>query len=73
MSVPHDTTTPTENGTYCAEVYFGWKLLDWKDGAWWHPGYVSRWTAGITKQWVGPMPAVIGDAPLPKATQEYDL
>lgn len=73
MSVPHGTETPTTNGLYCAEIYFGWKLLEWKDGAWFHMGGIGRWTAGIPKQWVGPMPEVIGGNPLPKATLEFDL
>lgn len=71
--VAHGTETPTANGLYCAEIYFGWKLLEWKDGAWFHTGGLSRWTAGIPKQWVGPMPEVMGGDPLPKAKLEFDL
>lgn len=60
---------PTQNGTYAAEVYFGWKLLEWKDGEWWHPSGVGRWTASEPVQWVGPLPARIGDKP----KMEFDL
>jgi DNA-binding transcriptional MerR regulator len=37
---------PDADGVYCAEIYHGWKLLEFKDGEWWHLDCVSRWTAG---------------------------
>ena len=47
---------PTEAGLYVAEVYFGWKILQWHEGAWWHTELVSRWTASKPVQWLGPLP-----------------
>lgn len=47
---------PKEDGTYCVEVYFGWKIMDWRDGKWFHHLIDSPWTAMPPKQWVGPMP-----------------
>ena len=47
---------PKFPGIYAAEVFYGWKLLEWKDGSWWHMGTVGRWTASIPVQWVGPLP-----------------
>jgi hypothetical protein len=59
-------TNPTISGLYCAEVYFGWKLLEWHEGAWWHQGLRSRWTAGEPIQFIGPMPKLSTD-------MEFDL
>ena len=59
---------PVLDGFYAAEVYFGWKLLEWKDGEWWHVGCPGRWTATKPLQWVGPLPALIR-----KSKREYDL
>jgi hypothetical protein len=45
-------------GSTHAEIYFGWKLLEWHDGAWWHEAKVGRWMADDPVQWVGsPWPA----------------
>lgn len=65
-------SNPTEPGIYVAEVYFGWKILEWKDGSWWHPGAVGKWTAHAPVQWVGPLPDRLG-MDKPKPTLEYDL
>lgn len=59
---------PTTNGTYAAEVYFGWKLLEFRDGDWWHLSLVGRWTACEPVQWVGPLPARKY-----QTAQEFDL
>jgi hypothetical protein len=77
----HGTTNtgidkPAHNGVYAAEVYFGWKLLQFKDGEWWHMDCVGRWTASLPLQWVGPLPARRGEErpqtkPTPK--MEFDL
>lgn len=63
------TGRPTVEGIYAAEVYFGWKLLEWKDGAWWHLALVGRWTATKPVQWVGPLPQLTRQ----ESKQEYDL
>lgn len=73
MSVPHGRGKPTENGLYVAEIYWGWKLLEFKDGEWWHTQCVGRWVSGDPVQWVGPLPEF---RPLPehdKPAAEYDL
>lgn len=63
------SNTPTVNGLYAAEIYFGWKLLEWKDGSWWHMELAGCWSAGDPVQWVGPLPERIGGKP----KQEFDL
>ena len=62
---------PTENGLYCAEVYFGWKLLEWRDGQWWHPDVAGLWPLDVD-QWVGPLPKLIAKYS-PKKKMEFDL
>lgn len=62
--------SPTHEGLYAAEIYFGWKLLEWKKGEWWHPDAVARWSADVPAQWVGPLPARKYDK---KASLEFDL
>lgn len=61
---------PTKAGLYAAEIYFGWKLLEWHDGAWWHEAKVGRWMAADPVQWVGPLPERIG---MKKTSTEFDL
>lgn len=75
MTIDHDVRPerPAVNGLYAVEVYFGWKLLEWKDGEWWHTGGVGRWTASEEHQWVGPLPDRIGAKPAIPAKVEYDL
>lgn len=58
---------PTENGLYAVEIHFGWKLLEYHDGAWWHEAKVGRWMADNPVQWVGPLER------LKKPQKEYDL
>lgn len=65
----HREGTPVDDGLYVAEVYFGWKILAWCDGEWWHAAHVGRWTASEPIQWVGPLPEHAGTKP----KQEYDL
>jgi hypothetical protein len=62
--------TPALEGVYAAEVYFGWKLLEFRDGSWWHMGKVGRWTASDPVQWVGPLPELMRAT---KSETEYDL
>jgi len=68
---PLPDTNPTEEGLYAVEIYFGWKLLEWKDGGWWHPALVGRWLAGDPIQWVGPLPERKNFTP--KADFQFDL
>lgn len=63
---------PVAEGLYAVEVYHGWQLLGWYDGAWWHRECVGRWTACNPLQWVGPLPA-LQRTPGQKPTPEFDL
>ena len=57
------TGIPTIEGQYAAEVYFGWRLLSWRDGQWnYHHDQNSPWKAGDPVQWVGPLPDLVGGA-----------
>lgn len=73
----HGTGTPPVDGEYCAEIYWGWRVLSWREGVWhYHHDQNLPWKAGDPAQWVGPLPARIGAQP-PKINQapamEYDL
>jgi hypothetical protein len=69
MSVENGAGRPTEEGLYAVEIYFGWKLLEWYAGDWWHEAKVGRWMAGNPAQWVGPLPPRMKDREL----VEFDL
>ena len=62
---------PDKDGLYVAEVYFGWKILQWHKGEWWHTDLVGKWTASDPVQFVGPLPALIGGSA--RKTPQYDL
>lgn len=61
---------PTANGLYAVEIYYGWKLLEFKDGEWWHMDFIGRWSADEPLQWVGPLPVRRGQ---PTSKPDYDL
>lgn len=63
---------PQHEGVYAVEVYFGWKLMEWHAGDWWHTGRSGRWTACQPVQWVGPLPDRIGGEGAPPK-REFDL
>lgn len=66
--------TPTEPGTYAAQVYYGWKLLEWKHDCWMLEGGTATWAAGDPIQWVGPLPVLIRKDTKPAApSMEFDL
>ncbi len=72
------TGKPEIDGKYVAEVYYGWRILDWKDDAWHFDGAWSLWMAGDPVQWVGPLPERLGGAAPPPILgqdlkMEYDL
>jgi hypothetical protein len=75
MSVEAGTTRakPSRPGLYAVEVYFGWKLLQWRDGEWWHPEHTGRWSACEPHQWLGPLPERIGPKLRQTPAQEFDL
>lgn len=72
--MPAQEGFPVTEGLYAVEVYFGWKLLHWRDGQWWHPEHTGRWTAGEPHQWVGPLPERIGAKRVNNPTEQvFDL
>lgn len=76
-ALENGTGRPDREGLYAVEIHFGWKLLEWVDGAWWHITKVGRWMADDPVQWVGPLPerktisAKKGQKP--ELKPEYDL
>lgn len=78
MSIAQGTGRPNQDGRYVAEVYFGWRILELKDGRWCFDGAWALWQAGEPVQWVGPLPERIGGATPPPIIgqdpkMEYDL
>ncbi len=51
------TGLPPENGSYCVEIYHGWRVLDYFDGRWYYQSNFPVWAAGDPVQWIGPLPA----------------
>ena len=70
MKIETGTGAPPTNGIYSAEIYFGWKLLEWRDGEWWFDNGFAQWGGSTPLQWIGPMPERIGGK---KQQLEYDL
>jgi hypothetical protein len=66
MSIPGPQTgNPEIEGAYCVEVYHGWRVLIWENGAWHYEGAYPEWKAPAPVQWIGPLPERVG-APAPK-------
>jgi hypothetical protein len=66
----------TEEGIYAVEIHFGWKLLEWHAGAWWHLQRIGRWLADDPVQWVGPLPEpmlIKGKKGHPPEVKVFDL
>jgi hypothetical protein len=78
MTIENSAGRPEKPGLYAAEIYFGWKLLEWHDGAWWHeekwyyPKSSNEFHSGIFG-WCGPLPVGRLDDPHPPCIQEYSL
>lgn len=66
------TGFPTENGTYAAFVYYGWRLLEWRDGKWWFEKCTAPWCAGNIPYFVGPLPK-LEYYQKPAVEMEFDL
>lgn len=78
MKIGHslETGQPIEDGVYVAEVYFGWKILSWRAGEWWHEDFVGRWASDVPLQWVGPLPPrarMPGQKPAETPDKVFDL
>lgn len=71
---------PTEPGIYAARQWYAWRILEWRDGKWMHPGGTSAWPAKATiDAHVGPLPVIARDYSivesdfLPAKPMEFDL
>jgi len=67
--------TPTQPGIYAARQWYGWRILEWHEGAWWHIGRVSAWPKRAEiDAFVGPLPVISRDYSVPeKPVMEFDL
>jgi hypothetical protein len=53
---------PTEPGIYAARQWYGWRILEWHKGAWWHIGRASSWPKKAEiDAFVGPLPVIARD------------
>ncbi|MBA3831636.1 MAG: hypothetical protein H0X34_07045 [Chthoniobacterales bacterium] len=78
MKIEATLGNPTENGIYAARQWYGWRILEWHKGEWWHTGKVAQWpfNAEIDAH-IGPLPVISKDYTKPplngKPVMEYDL
>lgn len=78
MTIKAQTGVPVFEGSYVAEVYYGWRILEWKDGKWHFDIVGALWKAGDPVQWVGPLPDRTGGSLPPpilgqNSPMEFDL
>lgn len=58
---------PTKDGIYAARQYYGWRILEWHKGEWWHVGRAAKWPVGEPgniggiEAHVGPLPVISKD------------
>lgn len=61
------TVNPAEPGIYACRQYYGWRILEWHDGAWWHVGRSAKWPIAATgnkmgiDSYIGPLPLISAD------------
>jgi len=53
--IPHGTGEPVEDGLYVCNIYYGWKILEWRDGRWRFEVH-GLWAGGEPYSWIGPLP-----------------
>lgn len=75
-----ETGIPATPGIYACRQYYGWRILEWFDGAWWHVGRGAKWPIGAAgnlgeiEAHIGPLPVISRDFSVkPKTELEYDL
>lgn len=75
---------PAEDGLYAARQWYGYRILEWHKGEWWHPGLQSKWGKTEIEAHIGPLPTIVKDfskpAPhrgrdnrVPQKAMEFDL
>lgn len=65
LSVQHGR--PEKDGLYLAGNKYGWRILEWFLGKWWHAGRTAMWPeTALMTAFIGPLP----DVPDPL---EFDL
>ena len=82
---PETQFSPLDDGLYACRQWYGWRILQWHKGAWWHAGLGAKWPiaahgeTGI-EAWIGPLPVISKDYTKPPLgiarapePMEYDL
>lgn len=69
MNIEATLGDPTENGVYAARQWHSWRILQWHDGAWWHPGLSAKWPVGAPSHNETGIEAHFG--PLPTISQDF--
>jgi hypothetical protein len=72
--------SPSEPGLYAARQWYGWRILRWHEGAWWHDGLSAKFGAEV-EAYIGPLPVISKDYTKPplaprawvEPEPEYDL
>jgi hypothetical protein len=66
---------PTEPGLYAARQWYGWRILEWHAGEWWHVGRSGKWGSAEIEAFLGPLPVIAKNyVPIPApAVMEFDL
>lgn len=75
MKIEATLGNPTTPGIYAARQWYAWRILEWHEGAWWHPGLGAKWPAKAEiDAHFGPLPVIARDFSVPAtALPEYDL
>lgn len=62
MKIEPSLGNPTEDGIYAARQWYGWRILEWHNGEWWHIGRASAWPKKAEiDAFVGPLPVIARD------------
>lgn len=62
MKIEATLGSPTEPGLYAARQWYAWRILEWHEGAWWHPGKAASWPANAEiEAYIGPLPVISKD------------
>jgi hypothetical protein len=69
---------PTEDGIYAARQWYGWRILEWWKGEWWHAGKSAKWGNAEIEAYFGPLPVISKvappfDKPRVELPPEFDL
>lgn len=85
MKIEATLGNPVEPGIYAARQWYGWRILEWHNGEWWHTGRSAKWPSGAPggkpsiEAHIGPLPVISMDYTKPplgierKPEPEYDL